>query len=144
MEYEWLINGVSSNTTAQPTLSIPYNSQSTITLVTTSLDGCKDTLDVIVNSPKFENLLETTISNIFTPNNDGLNDYFEVLSNGILNECSDLKIFNRDGVIAYKSSGGVHQWDGRSEVGKEFPDGVYFYVYTINGKEYHGNVTLMR
>ena len=35
-------------------------------------------------------------------------------------------------------------WDGYSLTGQEVPDGVYFYIYSINGTDYKGTVSLMR
>lgn len=55
-----------------------------------------------------------------------------------------MTVFNRGGQLVYQSTGGINVWDGRSTTGQEYPDGVYYYVYSINGVEYHGNVMLMR
>lgn len=57
------------------------------------------------------------IANIFTPNNDGINDYFEV--NGA--SCKTVEIFNRWGNLVYESVGTV-KWDGGSQ-----SDGIYYY-----------------
>ena len=59
------------------------------------------------------------IPNIFTPNGDGKNEYFEISP---FLQGSALRIFNRWGKEVYNSIGYQNQWDG------EFlPSGVYFY-----------------
>jgi gliding motility-associated-like protein len=142
--YEWFIDGNSVSTDENPLLVFDYNNQALVTLVTTSSDGCNDTSQTTVTGPSFDSLVDIAVSNVFTPNGDGLNDFFEITSNGDLSGCIELQIFNRDGVLVHNSTGGIHTWDGRSAIGKSFPDGVYFYVYNINGTEYKGNITLMR
>jgi gliding motility-associated-like protein len=141
--YEWMINSTTVSTEFEPTLIFNYGSSVNIMLATTSIDGCKDRTADSIQGTSFEDLLEVEIGNIFTPNGDGVNDFFEIAVNGELANCIDLNIFNRDGTTVYQSQGGIHSWDGRSSVGKKFPDGVYFYVLSINGFEYKGNITLL-
>ncbi len=90
-----------------------------------------------------------TIPNVFTPNNDGINDRFEV--KGVEDyPGSRMYIYNRWGNLVYSSENylPVKFWDGSNH-----PDGVYFYVFylkTRNDKgiptfiEYHGSVTILR
>ena len=68
------------------------------------------------------------IPNVFTPNGDGKNDYFEIP--GLDDPCagiSRLMIFNRWGMKVYESSGSQLKWDGTYNGGNLTP-GVYFYV----------------
>lgn len=142
--YEWYINNQLVSTDENPVLVFDYNNTVEVKLVTVSSDGCIDSTQTTVTSPSFDSIAEIEVSNIFTPNGDGVNDYFEVTTNGDLSGCVELTIFNRNGAVVHQSSGGIHTWDGRSSVGKPFPDGVYFYIFTINGKEFKGTVTLLR
>jgi len=66
------------------------------------------------------------IPNVFTPNNDGINDFFFPV---ISCETYDYHfiIFNRWGQIIYESSTQALKWDGTFE-NKEVPEGVYFYI----------------
>ncbi|MBL0071107.1 MAG: gliding motility-associated C-terminal domain-containing protein [Bacteroidetes bacterium] len=70
--------------------------------------------------------------NIFTPNNDGVNDVFEV---GAAGACSPerITIFNRWGNSIFETSGQNKFWDGKSN-GNPVPSGVYFYVIQIERK----------
>ena len=93
------------------------------------------------------------VPNIFTPNHDGINDYFEI---GCLDQSGKvmplydlneyfvshkLVIFNRWGKIVYESTDYKNDWDG----GK-LPDGTYFYVLDCKGKtqnyNYKGSVMI--
>lgn len=68
------------------------------------------------------------IPNIFTPNGDGFNDFFEIINmdhypNAVL------EIYNRWGNLVFKKENGYkNDWDGG-----EFSDGVYFYILIPNG-----------
>ncbi len=88
-----------------------------------------------------------TIPNVFTPNDDGVNDSFYALSEGINHE--SMNIFNRWGRLIFSSEIVSEPWTGKDNQGTDAPDGVYFYIYHANGfdkKEYnlHGSVTLLR
>ena len=90
------------------------------------------------------------IPNIFTPNGDGINDYFEIGYGEEGKPINDLNvyflsnkltIFNRWGRIVYESNDYKNDWDG----GK-LPDGTYFYVLECKGKtqnyRYKGSVMI--
>ncbi|WP_133273025.1 T9SS type B sorting domain-containing protein [Hymenobacter radiodurans] len=81
--------------------------------------------------------------NIFTPNTDGTNDYFELrdLPPNFCNaEFSDIKIFNRWGKQVYSSTSRTFRWDGSN-----MPAGAYYYLIVYTDKRrYKGNVTIAR
>ena len=60
----------------------------------------------------------------FTPNGDGMNDYFGPL--GKVPEQYTLKIFNRNGELVFKSSAINQRWDGRYK-GQLQPASVFIY-----------------
>jgi gliding motility-associated-like protein len=74
------------------------------------------------------------IPNAFSPNNDGVNDDFTILSNSDLKQISSLKIFNRWGEIVHSidhaTSLAQVKWNGMSR-GVPSPQGIYLYVATI-------------
>lgn len=90
------------------------------------------------------------IPNSFSPNNDGLNDYFiprEILSSGL--KSFKMSIFNRWGELIFTTN----KLDGRGWDGKynNMMQAVGVYVYTIDvvynnavKKTFTGNVTLLR
>ncbi|MFV2014319.1 MAG: PKD domain-containing protein, partial [Candidatus Heimdallarchaeota archaeon] len=67
---------------------------------------------------------EVSIPNTFTPNNDGLNDVFKLLSDGVVS--MNLKVFNRWGNLIFESEDLETGWDG-SFRGTASPSGVYAY-----------------
>ena len=90
------------------------------------------------------------LPNIFTPNGDGINDYFwprQLMSEGIT--AFRMTIYNRWGQKVWESSTlDGRGWDGRFN-GDAQPNGVYIYRVETelrNGyrERYEGNVTLMR
>lgn len=123
--------------------------------------GCDTTFtkDIIVLPVKLK------IPNIFTPNGDGINDYFIIDNDPTVdydeenNENTrnfeydsynplrdyylrtELTVFNRWGRIVYKSTDYNNDWDG----GK-LPDATYFYVLECVGQydnhRYQGSVTI--
>lgn len=87
--------------------------------------------------------LQTFIpANIFTPNGDGLNDYFEMPalpSDVCTASFQNIKIFNRWGKEVFSSAQSNFKWDG-----KNINDGVYFYVIDYQTNKFKGSVTLVR
>ncbi len=87
------------------------------------------------------------VPNVFTPNNDGVNDVFEVKSTGYENiTCS---IYNRHGGLVYRFHGLKGSWDGHTHAGEPCVEGVYFTI--VEGVKpdgstdvYQGNVQLIR
>ena len=69
---------------------------------------------------------ELMVPNVFTPNGDQLNDFFEVPTDG--STVYELTIFTRTGTRIYHSRSPRIYWDGKSLEGKELPVGVYYYV----------------
>lgn len=101
-----------------------------------NFSGCKLDTTFTVEIPSAESNI--FIPNIFTPNNDGLNDVFEPGANGTC-FTEQITIFNRWGNKIYESSG--KSWDGKSN-GSLVPSGVYFYAILIGNKSYKGTVTV--
>ncbi len=90
------------------------------------------------------------VPNVFTPNGDGVNDYFfprQLLSRGLT--AFTMNIYNRWGELIFTTTTTDGRgWDGRFNNAVQ-PEGVFVYVIDatfIDGqKEHHqGNVTLLR
>jgi gliding motility-associated-like protein len=86
------------------------------------------------------------IPNVFSPNNDGINDIF-IPSSPVI-RFTELRIFDRWGGLLFQQVNANPYWDGY--VGSKAADpGVYVYILSGtcgNGKEifYKGDVTLMK
>jgi len=82
----------------------------------------------IIEPTEFE--IDSSIHNVFTPNGDGVNDYFEI-KDVELNYCFDtefsVQIFTRWGKKVFEDNKVSFQWDGKMKNGVPCADGVYFY-----------------
>ena len=116
-----------------------------VTLIVTNIHNCKDTAygEVII-----EGAFTFYIPNSFTPNGDGLNDYFEAKGVGIKSE--ELTIFDRWGKQFYFEKGFSPKWRGMDQL-NNIPCQEDAYVYQIEvtdifGKkhEFYGVVILER
>ena len=74
----------------------------------------------------------------FTPNGDGINDFFFPVGVGVSDNDFEFYIFNRWGEKLYQWEGVETGWDGRTMAGVEVPDGVYFFI--ISGKGCDGKL----
>gem|GEM_PF-458994 len=108
------------------------------------ISGCEDTSEpqeIIV----FESDLQ--VPNVFTPNDDGVNDEFRVAYRSI--KKYNITIFSRWGRKVFSSNNPAQGWDGRIGKGEAGP-GVYFYVIEAEGFQeeerykLHGTITLIR
>ena len=66
------------------------------------------------------------IPDVFTPNNDQINDYFQVPNAGLTN--ITVQIYNRWGNQIYEFNGENGSWNGLSKDGAPAPEGTYFYL----------------
>lgn len=86
---------------------------------------------------------ELEIPNVFTPNQDGANDFYTVTGKGIIEY--NIVIVNRWGNVVYESNDITTSWDGTSN-GNPCVEGVYFYIIKAKSstQEYNkqGHITL--
>tara|TARA_B100001758_G_scaffold245006_1_gene257271 strand:- start:2014 stop:3753 length:1740 start_codon:yes stop_codon:yes gene_type:complete len=74
--------------------------------------------------------------NVFTPNNDGQNDYF-IPVNLEQYPSPYLLVLNRWGRIVYETSNYQYDWSGTHyKSGEALPDGVYYYQLNPNSDKY--------
>ena len=84
-----------------------------------------------------------TVPNVFTPNNDGVNDEFKVNLNGNTALSYHISIFANWGILMFNTGNSNINWDGRTTSGLKALEGTYFYVLDFNGKQYKGSVMLL-
>ena len=80
---------------------------------------------------------EVTLPNIFTPNNDGANDFFEIS----IGEKQDFQIvvINHMNKVVFQSNSVDFRWDGMLPSGDPAPTGNYVYFIsakTMSGKDF--------
>ena len=87
------------------------------------------------------------IPKVFTPNGDGLNDYFTPM--GLNFKDYELKIFDRLGLEIFSSKEISILWDGKLKNGEEAARDMYLYVINVKdlnneNHQYKGRISLMR
>ena len=102
------------------------NKQGVYWVTVTESNNCSATDSITIIYQHCENPIN--IPNAFTPNGDGKNDVFKIIS---LNEIIDFKliIYNRWGELLYESDDINKGWDGTFK-GKTVPQDVYIYLLT--------------
>lgn len=70
--------------------------------------------------------------NAFTPNDDGVNDFFYfTFKDDCLPTSYNLQIFDRYGRLVFETKDYLDKWDGRFD-GQDLKDGTYFWVMNTN------------
>ena len=114
----------------------------TVCLTTVNHNGCVDTacVDLIIYDPlKFKPV------NIFSPDGDGINDYFTFENHAQAVAEFSCLIMNRWGVVIFEMTDITNKWDGTDRNGDIVTDGVYFYTYdgtADNGITFEGQGTI--
>lgn len=82
---------------------------------------------------------EVIIPNVFTPNNDGVNDVWFI--DGINNKQNTVRVYNRWGQLVLDVKNYRNNWSALDVV-----DGTYYYEVIVDGKPepYTGHVTVLR
>ena len=82
--------------------------------------------------------VELKLPNVFSPNGDGNNDFFEALPLGKYDKYDidkfSIKIYNRWGELFYESADPFFKWNGTNKQGKPVSDGVYYYIAEVSSK----------
>jgi gliding motility-associated-like protein len=138
--------------TLAPNISSPVHSYPngnpgtyTTTLIVHNADGCYDTVshDIVIG-PEFT----FYIPNCFTPNGDGVNDYFFGAGVGIVDY--DIWIFDRWGNMIFHGSYLDDKWDGRANHGADVAQqDVYVWKVKLTDvfskkHDYIGTVTIVK
>lgn len=132
--------GLDSSNVFRPVAS-PFQSTNYVLTVTDS-NGCvnSDGVMITVITPIFNG----TITTLFTPNGDGINDawYIENIENYPDNE---VMVFNIHGQQIYSQKGYVNEWKGTYN-GKELPDGTYYYILRFAREKelFKGSIDILR
>jgi gliding motility-associated-like protein len=89
----------------------------------------------------------TIITNVITPNNDGVNDALTVkgLNPNATDNVSTITIYNQWGNVVYSKSPYKNDWEGTFN-DSPLPDGTYYYVFRLNAdtEVQKGFVTIVR
>lgn len=140
--YNWqpdlyLDNNAIFGPTATPDLSTTY------VVTVTSDEECVSSDTVVVTVDSIPVAIENTVNNLFTPNGDGVNDFWMVRPAG--NAIADVVVYNRWGKQVFAQQSYQNDWDGTSS-GEPLPEATYYYVISVDGQEekVSGAVSLVR
>ncbi len=121
----------------------------TYTLTVLSQDNCATTIDIKVAVSKERYVF---IPNVFSPNSDGLNDFFTIFGNQAAANVDVLQIYSRWGELLYEThdlalNDKLKGWDGYHR-GKKMNPGAFVWlarITFIDGETlvYNGDVTLV-
>jgi len=140
--YVWTANGQPIGGNAPVVQHEPSDNPTEYKVRITSANGCVSIDSITLNLQ--ESLYK--IPNAFTPNGDGVNDYFNIAKRGNVTVVQ-FQVYNRWGQQVFNNDNTGLGWDGRHN-GKEAPSDVYVYVIVVtsNGIEEvkKGDVTLIR
>jgi gliding motility-associated-like protein len=103
--------------------------------------GCKAAIDE-VKVRVFDKLI---VPNTFTPNGDGVNDYWEIRDLDVFTDAI-IEVYNTAGQRVYRSVGYDKPWDGTMN-GRPLPVGTYYYAINLKepkNKPMVGYITILR
>ena len=86
--------------------------------------------------PEKDQELEVVLTNVFTPNGDGKNDYLFVNANGLTD--FSVVVLSQANQVIFQSTDPSFNWDGKLTNGDDAPIGQY--VYFITGKSDRGDL----
>lgn len=112
--------------------------------------GCSvsDTILVAVSD-----ISSAFIPNVFSPNNDGINDNLTIFTGPNITEIRSFKVFDRWGALVFEAPPGagpnLKAWDGNAPNGQPAVAGVYLYfaeLVDLNGRTefLQGGISLLR
>jgi gliding motility-associated-like protein len=128
-DFLYSLNGVTFQ--SSPTF---FNIQGGLYTIYVKHAGCENvttTQHIHFHIPKF-----------FTPNNDGVNDTFNLAGLEFYNT-SSVSIFNRQGKLLKSTRNSAFSWNG-TLAGQRLPTNDYWYVIIIDGQKFTGHFTLKR
>jgi gliding motility-associated-like protein len=138
--YRWVPeSGLSNSAIANPVAS-PAEATRYYVFATNEY-GCEE-----VDSVFIDVIEDLTIYNVFSPNGDGINEYFEIEHAERFPEML-VEVYSRWGDLFFSTVGydSGSRWDGTTR-GKEAPVGTYYYVVIPypGAKAITGHVTIIR
>jgi gliding motility-associated-like protein len=142
----WNFGDGSTSTEQNPVHQYQMPGQYTVTLMITDSYGCNYS-HIWNELITVEENIRLHVPNAFTPNGDGINDFFYVES--MLVRELTTQIYDRWGKLVYESENLSFQWDGKDSKGLQCSEGAYTFVmrgYALNGQyvERKGTVLIMR
>ncbi|PBQ31729.1 hypothetical protein CNR22_08080 [Sphingobacteriaceae bacterium] len=137
--YKWTIEGLNQSYDVNPLVYFPQAGKYKVTLNATNIYDCKSEISKIVD---VKNIFEVYIPNSFTPNYDGLNDFFKPVFSpyGLDAKNYSLQIFDRWGKQIFTTGDYLIGWDGTLNNKGDDPLKNDTYIFRLNYKDLNGQV----
>lgn len=138
----WAGNGVFTPISGGSAQVLPAE-EGLYTFTATGVDMCGNMAsdDVIID----REACSVEIPNVFSPNGDGLNDFFTIYNIDKFPN-NTVEVYNRWGKLVFEETGYNNTWKGTSKGGKDLSDGTYYYIVILNSQKepMRGHVTITR
>jgi gliding motility-associated-like protein len=96
-----------------------------------------DRMDLIITKSQYITVQMSeeaiSLSNVFSPNDDGINDEFLVTT--LVEVPLKMNIFTRAGILVFKTEGTSLIWNGYAASGQRLSTGIYFYTIEALGAD---------
>ena len=140
--YDWDFGDGTTSTEKNPKHQYSNAGKYTTYLKVNNETGCVDSARNVVTFelPDGEKIF---VPNTFTPNGDGLNDYFAI---SVFRPCDiySIEIFDRWGKMIYQNEDAAEMvWDGTYQ-GDQVPGDIYVYLLKREGMQRQGIVNVIR
>ncbi len=143
LSYFWDFGDGTTSTEANPTHLYNFSQGGNIVLIAYN-NQCSDTMTKANPVQSLSDYLDKA-PNVFTPNEDKINDCFRLGKEGAFDECSELKVFNRWGKLVFESDATNKCWNGKNKTtGAKEPEGTYLYILRVKDFQIKGAVMLIR
>jgi gliding motility-associated-like protein len=141
LSYFWIpVEALDDPTSATPYASIVRSTEFIVEGTDANQCSASDTVYVKV---KGENAILVTPRKVFSPNGDGIDDFW-IIENIERYADASIMIFTSEGSTVFEAQPYNNDWNGVYN-GKNLPDGAYFYVIRVEDKDPKtGSVTLIR
>ena len=130
-----------SNTKTEITAATVFETTS-YTITAVNQNGCQvsETTTVLISDLDPDEIVQI---NLFSPNGDGVNDYWTINQESMALGCQ-VEIYDRYGVVVFQASNYANEWDG-TKGGEQLPEGTYYYSISCgNNTPEQGAITLLR
>ncbi len=145
--YKWIFPNGQISTEEKPSGLIQDFKDKPVTFIAYYGSNCSDT---VTHTILFQDsIYKPGFQNVFTPNEDHINDVF--IYGGLNTQCDkvSIEIYNRWGQLLFESKEVNFAWNGTDTNGNKVSEGVYFYMATVEQrgqsiKRLHGTIMLIR
>jgi gliding motility-associated-like protein len=126
-----------------------FSGTATVNYTVKDNKGTVSNVATIIIEVRDAGIVNLDIPNGFTPNGDGANETWKILTSEGQSpdefENAEIRVYSKQGVLVYHAKGFGTQWDGKHN-GKVLPADTYFYTIDLpdNGVRRKGIVTILR